>query len=347
MASSTRVTDPELIKRLNSLHEERKPSSFMQGVDYFNKAIEASGLPAAAGGLLHGAASGAANLGNLGIQGVNLIPGVDIEKRASAPEWLDPQKAIAMGALPDSKLNELASKAGELGGELAVGGGAYGALGKLAPLAKETSTAQKAIRSALSGFGTSPEGSRGLGAALGAVLPVIGHYTPLSKGRGSRPIRQSRSQIREADAPPLGMDRDVMDEAAKHLAYPSKEMGIAEQRLWDDAMKGDPDALFNVQSQIDKEARGLTWNPFANPAVRKMGKDMQRFRHKEFLPEFHTALKDAGLENEAELMRYGQDRYRRWAKQRPYRHALTGLGSAYAGVKHNPYELLKEYLTKG
>lgn len=313
-----------------------KSKSFMDYVDQFNKAVESTGAPALAGGFLHGSAQSAANIGNLGIQLANILPGVDIQRRAKAPDWLDPRKK-----LPQNPINHIMENIGEFGGDLLMGGGAYKAAGKIPALSNEAQAAAKMLRSALAGTAVAPEDSRVTGAIAGAAIPAVAHYTPLTRGMAAAPIKKAKKLAGEGANTKLDIPNKVLEEAERYLSYPNKEPGIAIENLMKSAQEGGYDPAFTIQSELARVSRGL--NRSLSGAERLMGQKIGNFRQ-DFLGHMKESLAKQGKSEAAEQLAHGQERYRRFIKQRYPRMAAQAAIATYAGLDHNLKKLLAHLL---
>lgn len=158
-----RVEPDEFEQYHSSNYPQEKEKSWLEKAgnlaDKFNKGVEATGLPAAAGGFYQGVGDVGASLGNVIARPLgHPIPHPEFRK------YFDNSLASSIGF-----------GAGELGSQIPLYASGAGFLGKLG-LGAEAGLSGKAIQGLLAGslLGEDKEGGRKLGAALGAGMPIAG-----------------------------------------------------------------------------------------------------------------------------------------------------------------------------
>jgi len=156
----SQFSDEELMKIANQ-SEPGILEKAGNAADYFNKFIEGTRLPAAAGGLLQGIGDVGASLGNLVARPLgHSIP------HPNLGQYVD-----------NSFPSRLAFGAGEIASQIPLYTSGAGLIGKATGIGEKAGLSGKAVQGAISGslLGENEEGDRLTGAALGAALPVAGN----------------------------------------------------------------------------------------------------------------------------------------------------------------------------
>lgn len=152
---------------------------------------------------------------------------------------------------------------------------------------------------------------------------------PLTKGIASRPLRKATKAVERLGTGPLNMPQEMITQAQAYLPE-----SLANQRLFEAAKTGDYNPLFNVQSDLAARARELQKFP-STGGERLLGRDIGKFRQ-EFIGHMKRALEEQGNKEAAELLGQGQERYRRYSKQTPYRKAAIGFGLGAGALEISP-----------
>lgn len=117
------------------------------------------------------------------------------------------------------------------------------------------------------------------------------------------------------------------------------------KKLLKEAKSGDYNALFRLQSDLGRHSSDYSRSLFS-AAERAHGRAGMATR-KELLDEIHNALKSTGHKDVSELLKKGMEEYRRYAKFKPYRNALTVAAGAYMLPKNALIDLVKKMATLG
>ncbi len=247
----------------------------------FNNWVEASRLPAAAGGLLQGTGDLGASLGNLLLKPINKEMGTNLNI---------PHPDLGK-YVPNDLLSKAAYGGGEVGSLLTpLGlGGVAGKINELGGLAKNINKIPwigKLLSSTLGGaatgysLGENAEGGRGVGTAAGAAFgPSAAIATKLGipgaikalfdkvvpkdlanviQGRHdilSRIASTMFNRVRD-EAANRGINNIPMDKALVHKAYRFMPKTDASKALIENAKKGDYDAIRDLQSDLRERAEG-------------------------------------------------------------------------------------------
>lgn len=150
--------------------------------------------------------------------------------------------------------------------------------------------------------------------AAGGVAQAI----PLTKRIASAPLREAREITKSRDIGKLAIPKEVMNKAEK--ALPNKK---EYKELLKHAKKGSYEALFDLQSDLGTHAREFGKFP-STAAERLKSRNMDTARQ-DLINAIKTSLEDLGHGDVADLMGKGQQRYRRYMTQKPYRHTAIWL----------------------
>lgn len=162
---------------------------------------------------------------------------------------------------------------------------------------------------------------------LPAALEGAGAFSqavPLTRKIAARPLTKADKLAKERKIGHLGVDRGLVTKAKEML--PKNE---ANKRLIKEAQKGDYNALFTLQSDMAKTAREYGKFP-STGGERLLAGDLRSTRQ-DLINAMKEQLMASGHEDIANLMSRGQQRYRRYQTQAPYRNAaLFAAGGAAA-----------------
>lgn len=138
----------------------------------------------------------------------------------------------------------------------------------------------------------------------------------------------------------VNIPHELIEDAAQFLPKTTPY-----KNLLKDAQSGDYNSLFRLQSDLGSHASDYAKSLFS-AAERAHGRAGMATR-KELLKEIHNALKANGHEDVSELLRKGQEEYRRYAKFKPYRNAILAAGAAYSLPRNVLIDLAKKMATMG
>jgi hypothetical protein len=178
--------------------------------------------------------------------------------------------------------------------------------------------------------------------ALKNVVP------PLTKRGATKKLNLARQTFKDwAENQPsnlnnkLNVDPQLIEDARQYLPN-----NLAERHLLDTA-SNDYDKLFNLQSQVGKvsaKRMGKLTSIFA-PESRLKGEAGLRSR-KELIKAIHENLQSEGLLDTSNLLREGQNDFRRYIKFRPYRNAIALAGLGAIGNEVAPKNPLTDLMKK-
>lgn len=139
------------------------------------------------------------------------------------------------------------------------------------------------------------------------------------------------------EIPRLNIPGEVIEDLRQFLPNTTPYRNLIEK-----AKTGNYKDLFNLQSDVGKHASDYTKSLFS-AAERAHGRAGLKARNA-LIDEIHTNLKSQGHHDISELLRKGQEDYKRYMKFKPYRNALLGAGTALAIPKNPLTNLLKKLL---
>lgn len=147
------------------------------------------------------------------------------------------------------------------------------------------------------------------GAARGGAttLRAIGHAIadlPLTRGMAARSLRQARNAAVERGVERLPIDREVLRDTRQFLPNTAPYRNLLQE-----AMRGNYDPLFTLQSDLGAQARQLTRS--SSGAERLHGIEAHNTRQR-LLDSMRNALAQSGHEDIANMMQHGQNRYRQY-----------------------------------
>ncbi len=141
--------------------------------------------------------------------------------------------------------------------------------------------------------------------------------------------------IKDIGGKKINISPELIKDAAQFLPKTS-----AYKNMLKEASKGDYNALFNLQSDLGKHSSDYA-KSFFSAAERAHGRAGLTTRNK-LLTEIHAGLNDVGHKDVSELLKKGQDEYRRYMKFKPYRNALGLAAGAYVAPKNPLTNLVKK-----
>lgn len=173
------------------------------------------------------------------------------------------------------------------------------------------------------------------------ILPISGAIKALSAiphltERGAtKKLKNARQLSDERNIGKLNIDPDLVKDARQFLPKTSPH-----RKNLKTAGKGDYDALFRLQSDLGKHSADYAKSLFS-AAERQHGRAGLASRNR-LLDAIHENLQSKGHHDISDLLRRGQNDYRRYAKFKPYRNALA-IGALSLAIPNNP---ISKILTK-
>lgn len=183
--------------------------------------------------------------------------------------------------------------------------------------------------------------ARGIGRnanlALGAnaLLKSMPHLT---KRGATKKLRKGQKLASERDIGTLNVDPELIRDAKQYLPN-----NLSERNLIEGSNYGDYDSLFRLQSDLGKisAARTGKLSKLFSPETNLKGQAGLRARNS-LLGAVHDELQSLGHHDISDLLRKGQNDYRRYMNFRIYPRILGGAAAAYAAPKNPLTDLLKK-----
>jgi len=172
------------------------------------------------------------------------------------------------------------------------------------------------------------------------ALRGIGLLPHLTRRGASGSLRQARNMGRSRNIAPLEVDPNIIEDAAQFLPRTAPYRNAIE-----DAHYGDYDSLFRLQSDLGKHSSDYARSLFS-ASERAHGRAGMATRNR-LLDEIHQGLEAQGHHDISNLLRRGQNEYRRYSKFKPYRNALGVAAGAYMMPKNALLDLVKKLVTAG
>ncbi len=168
---------------------------------------------------------------------------------------------------------------------------------------------------------------------------VAASEIPLTKKFAAINLKDAKKMAKEAGIKHLDINPEMIQEASNFLKdskYYSSQKALDD--LSEKAKSGDYDALFTLQSDMEKASRNLTNSAIGSD--RNQGRAGYALRQN-LLDKFRGSLKEAGHEKIANKMKKGQKKYRQYhwldenfyKKLREYKVPLTVAGALGWGAK--------------
>ena len=161
----------------------------------------------------------------------------------------------------------------------------------------------------------------------------------LTQRGGSRTLRRANALAHERDIGTLHVDPDTINDAAQFLPADLRR----HRNAINAAHNGGYHDLFRLQSEVGQVA-GQQANSWFSPTERVRGRYGLEARGN-LLNEIHQNLQSLGHHDISDLLRRGQNEYRRYARFRPYRNALGLAVAVYAAPKNQLTDLIKKLVT--
>lgn len=173
-----------------------------------------------------------------------------------------------------------------------------------------------------------------------SALNKIPHLT---KKGATKKLRQARKLEEERDIGTLNVNPELIEDARQYLPN-----NFPERSLLDTSQTGDYNSLFKLQSDVGKISaarRGKIKSLFA-PETHLKGQAGLESRNR-LMDAIHENLQGMGHHDISELLRKGQNDFRRYMKFKKYRNMLGGAGITYAVPKNPLTDLLKKLWSHG
>lgn len=183
------------------------------------------------------------------------------------------------------------------------------------------------------GIEVAPEIWSGVNALRGMKL-----FPHLTRRGASKKLRKARSLSEEREIGTLNVNPELIEDAAQYLPN-----NLLERNLMGSSQAGDYNSLFDLQSKLGKvssQRMGKIRSLFA-PEAQIKGEAGLASRGR-LLDAIHENLQSQGHNDISNLLRKGQDEYRRYMKFKPYRNALATAGAAYTIPKNALTDLIKK-----
>lgn len=176
--------------------------------------------------------------------------------------------------------------------------------------------------------------------AANALRGTIPHLT---KRGALKKLKKGKALAAERDIGTLNVNPELIEDARQYLPN-----NLPERDLLNASQSGDYNSLFKLQSDVGKISaarKGKLKSLFA-PETHLKGEAGLTSRNR-LLDAIHENLQGMGHNDISDLLRQGQNDYRRYMKFRKYRNIIGGAGAAYAIPKNALTDLVKKlYLNK-
>lgn len=167
---------------------------------------------------------------------------------------------------------------------------------------------------------------------IGEAMP------PLTKWGATQNLNKARTLANDRNIGQMNIDPNIVEDARQFLPNTTPY-----RNTLDAAQHGDYNSLFGLQSDLGKNAGGYA-NSLFSAAERSHGRAGLQTRN-DLLNAIHENLQSQGHQDVSDLLRQGQNDYRRYMGFKPYRNMLIGAGIT-ASIPHNPITyMLKKALS--
>jgi hypothetical protein len=170
------------------------------------------------------------------------------------------------------------------------------------------------------------------GNALAKAMPY------LTKRGALKNLKKGQRLAAERDIGTLNVDPELIKDAQQYLPN-----NLAERNMVEGSHYGDYDSLFQLQSDLGKisSARAGKLSKIFSPETNLKGQAGLKSRNS-LLNAFHKNLQDMGHSDISDLLREGQNDYRRYINFRKYPRTLGLAAAAYATPKNSLTDLIKQ-----
>ncbi len=143
---------------------------------------------------------------------------------------------------------------------------------------------------------------------------------PIRKGAATRHLKKAKRLANERDIPPANLSDEIFEQAPQF--FNMKDPAV--QNLISEAMGGEYNPVFDLQSALGQQARGYARS--SSQAERSMSPFAERVRQ-QLLNEYKGHLSDIGEDKIVKHLTKGQDKYRQYMKlKRKSTPVLKSLG---------------------
>jgi len=169
------------------------------------------------------------------------------------------------------------------------------------------------------------------GNALGKAMPH------LTKRGAVKRLEKGKKLAAERDIGTLNVNPELIKDAEQYLPN-----NLSERNLIEGSNYGDYKSLFNLQSDLRKisQARTGKFSKIFSPETNLKGQAGMRSRNS-LLNAIHENLQGMGHNDISDLLRKGQNDFRRYMEFRKYPRALGIAAAAYATPKNSLTDLIK------
>lgn len=198
-------------------------------------------------------------------------------------------------------------------------------------------------------FGEPKEAGEALLRGMGRnTLPIAGtarliRMAPhLTKYGATQALKNARQLAEKRNIGKININPQLIDDARQFLSNT-----LPNRNALSAAHAGDYNSLFRLQSDLGQNASDYVRSLFS-AAERQHGRAGLGTRNR-LLNAIHDELQSQGHQDISELLRKGQNDYRKYMAFKPYRNvlALSGLGAAGLSIPHNPVsEIFRTFLTQ-
>jgi hypothetical protein len=169
-------------------------------------------------------------------------------------------------------------------------------------------------------------------ASANALRSILPHLT---KRGATNTLKQARQLASERNIGAFNVDPELIEDARQFIPKT-----LPYRNALDAAHYGDYDSLFRLQSDVGKHASDYSRSLFS-AAERAHGREGLAAR-KRLLDAIHENLQSQGHQDISDLLKQGQNEYRKYMGFKPYRNAL-GVAAASLAIPKNPMtNLLKK-----
>ncbi len=156
----------------------------------------------------------------------------------------------------------------------------------------------------------------------------------LTKRGATKTLNKAQKLAQEREIGTLNVDPELIEDARQFLPNI-----LRNRKTLDSAQAGDYNSLFKLQSEVGQLA-GQQAKSWFSPGERIKGRAGLESRGN-LLDAIHQNLQSLGHQDISDLLKKGQNEYRKYMKFKKYRNALGLAGAAYAVPKNPLTDLVK------
>ncbi len=170
--------------------------------------------------------------------------------------------------------------------------------------------------------------------ALRDVIP------PLTKMGATKNLNKAQKLAAERDIGTLNVNPELIEDARQFLPNI-----LRNRKALEASHAGDYNSLFKLQSEVGQLA-GQQAKSWFSPSERIKGRAGLESRGN-LLDAIHENLQSLGHEDISDLLKRGQNDFRKYMKYKKYRNYLFGAAAAYAAPKNALTDLVKKLWVNG